>query len=79
MEKVAAERASGVKILPNIQMRYDHESISNRSWPGLLTTVLGVARQGNCENYATAKDNEQEKKERKKASSGNCGRVNAHT
>ena len=45
-------------------MRYDHESIPNRSWPGLPTTVSGVARQGTCGNYATAEYSENKKKKR---------------
>ena len=35
-------------------MRYDDQSIPDRSQPGLPTTASCVARQGTCGNYATA-------------------------
>ena len=51
----AAGRASGVKLFfQNIMIRYDDESIHNRSRPRLPTTASSVARQGSCEKYATA-------------------------
>ena len=46
-------------------MRYDHESISDRSRAGLPTTASGVARQlGTCGNYATAKHSENKSRKR---------------
>ena len=39
-------------------MRTVNKSIPDRSRPGLPTTASGVAQQGNCENYATAKHSE---------------------
>ena len=35
-------------------MRYNHQSIPDRSGLGLPTTASGVAQQGTCGNYATA-------------------------
>ena len=35
-------------------MHYGDESMPDQSRPGLPTNVSGVARQGTCENYATA-------------------------
>ena len=64
MRRVAAGRASGVKFLPNIKMRYDHESISDQSRLRLSTTASGVAQQGNCGNYATAKHSENKSRKR---------------
>ena len=55
MERVAAGRAFGVKILCQIiQMLYNDESMPDRLRPGLPATASGVARQGTYENYATA-------------------------
>ena len=46
-------------------MRYDHESISDRSLAGLPTTASGVARQlGTCGNYATAEHSENKSRKR---------------
>ena len=45
-------------------MRNYYQSIPDRSRAGLPTTVSGVAKQGTCENYATAKHSEN--KSRKK-------------
>ena len=39
-------------------MRSHHQSIPDRSRPGLPTTASGVAQQGTCGNYATAKHSE---------------------
>ena len=64
MGRVAAGKASGVKILPSIQMRYDHESIPNQSRPGLPTIASGVARQVTCGNYATAEHSENKRRKR---------------
>ena len=45
-------------------MRYVDKSIPNRSRPGLPTTTSGVARQGTCENYATAGLNKNKSRKR---------------
>ena len=45
-------------------MRYEHESIPDRSRPGLPTTASGVARQGTCGNYATAEHSENKSRKR---------------
>ena len=39
-------------------MRNHCQSIPDRSWFGLPTTASGVAQQGTCGNYATAKRSE---------------------
>ena len=39
-------------------MRNHYQSIPDRSRPGLPTTASGVAQQGTCGNYATAKHSE---------------------
>ena len=39
-------------------MRNHYQSIPDRSRPGLPTTTAGVAQQGTCGNYATAKHSE---------------------
>ena len=63
MGRVAAGRASGVNFFcQNIQMRYNHEPIPDRLRPGLPTTTSGVAQQGTCGNYATAKHSENKRK-----------------
>ena len=41
-----------------------HQSIPDRSRPGLPTTASGVAQQGTCGNYATAKHCENKSKKR---------------
>ena len=65
MGRVAAGRASGVKIFcQNRQMRNHHQSILDRSRPGLPTTASGVAQQGTCGNYTTAKHCENKSKKR---------------
>ena len=45
-------------------MRNHHQSIPDRSRPGLPTTASGVAQQGTCGNYATAKHCENKSKKR---------------
>ena len=45
-------------------MRNHYQSIPNRSRPGLPTTALGVAQQGTCGNYATAKHSENKSRKR---------------
>ena len=45
-------------------MRYNHESIPDRSLPGLTMTALGVARQGTCGNYATSGLSENKRRKR---------------
>ena len=45
-------------------MRNHYQSIPDRSRPGLPTTASGVAKQGTCENYATAKHSENKSKKR---------------
>ena len=64
MRRVAAGKASGVKILQKMQMRYDHESIPNRLRPGLPTIASGIARQGTCGTYATAEHSENKRRKR---------------
>ena len=66
MGRVAAGRASGVKLFcPNRQMRSHYQSMPDRSRPGLPTTASGVAQQGTCGNYATAKHNENKSRKRR--------------
>ena len=43
-------------------MRYDYESISDWSRPGLPMTVSGITQQGNCGNYATAEHSENKRR-----------------
>ena len=43
-------------------MRYNHESIPNRSRPGLTTTASGAVQQGTCGNYAIAEHNENKRR-----------------
>ena len=50
-------------------MRNHHQSIPDRSRPGLPTTASGVAQQGTCGNYTTAKHCESESRK------GGGGRV----
>ena len=45
-------------------MRNHYQSISDRSRPGLPTTASGVAQQGTCGNYATAKHSENRSRKR---------------
>ena len=45
-------------------MRNHYQSIPDRSRPGLPTTVSGVAQQGTCGNYATAKHSENKSRKR---------------
>ena len=45
-------------------MRNHCKSISDQSRPGLPTTTSGVAQQGTCRNYATAKQSENKSKKR---------------
>ena len=45
-------------------MRYNHQSIPDRSRSGLPTTASGVAEQGTCGNYATAKHSENKSRKR---------------
>ena len=45
-------------------MRYDDESIPDRSRPGLPTIASGVARQGTCGNYATTEHNKNKRRKR---------------
>ena len=45
-------------------MRNHHQSISDRSRPGLPTTASGVAQQATCGNYATAKHNKNKSRKR---------------
>ena len=48
----------------NRQMRNHYQSIPDRSRPGLLTTASGVAQQGTCGNYTTAKHSENKSRKR---------------
>ena len=43
-------------------MRNHYQSMPDRSRPGLPTTASGVAQQGTCGNYATAKHSENKSK-----------------
>ena len=43
-------------------MRNHYQSIPDRSRPGLPTITSGVAQQGTCGNYATAKHSENRRK-----------------
>ena len=45
-------------------MHNHHQSITDRSKPGLPTTASGVAQQDTCGNYATAKHCENNSKKR---------------
>ena len=45
-------------------MHNHYQSIPDRSRPGLPTIVSGVAQQGICGNYATAKQSENKNKKR---------------
>ena len=49
-------------------MRYNHQSIPDRSRPALPTIASGVAQQATCGNYATAKHskNKTRKRERRR-------------
>ena len=45
-------------------MRNHHQSIPDRSRPGLPTTASGAAQQGTCGNYATAERSRNKKRKR---------------
>ena len=45
-------------------MRNQCQSIPDRSRPGLPTSASGVAQQGTCGNYATAKHSENKNRKR---------------
>ena len=45
-------------------MRNHYQSVPDGSRPGLPTTVSGVAQQGTCGNYATAKHSENKTRKR---------------
>ena len=45
-------------------MRNHYQSIPDRSRPGLPTTASGVAQQGICGNYVTAKQSENKRRKR---------------
>ena len=65
MRRVAAGRASGIKIFcQSRQMRNHYQSILDQSRPGLPTTASGVSQQGTCGNYATAKQSENKSRKR---------------
>ena len=65
MGRVVAGRASSIKLFcQNRQMRNHYQSIPNRSRPGLPTTASGVAQQGTCGNYATAKHSKNKSRKR---------------
>ena len=65
MGRVAAARASGVKIFSqNRQMRNHYQSIPDRSRPGLRMIASGVAQQGTCGNYTTAKHSKNKSRKR---------------
>ena len=63
--RVAAGRAFGIKLFcQNRQMPNHYQSIPDWSRPGLPTTASGVAQQGICGNYATAKHSENKSRNR---------------
>ena len=63
--RVAAGRTSGVKpFFQIIQLFIVNKFIPDRSRPGLATTTSGVAQQGTCGNYATAKHSENKSRNR---------------
>ena len=65
MGRVAAGRASGVKIFcQNRLMRNHYQSIPDGSRPGLPTTASGVAQRGTCGNYATTEHFENKSRKR---------------
>ena len=45
-------------------MRYNHQSIGDRSRPELPTTASGVSQQGTCGNYATAEHSANKRRKR---------------
>ena len=45
-------------------MCYNHEFILDQSQLGLPTTASGLAQQGTCGNYATAKHSENKSRKR---------------
>ena len=45
-------------------MRNHYQSILDRSRPGLPMTASGVAQQGACGNYGTAKHSENKRRKR---------------
>ena len=60
-----AGRASGVKFFfQNRQIHNHYQSTPDQSRPGLPTTTSGVAQQGTCGNYATAKHSENKSRKR---------------
>ena len=50
------------------------QSIPDRSRPGLPTTASGVAQQGTCGNYATAKQSENKSRKRGRKASKKAAR-----
>ena len=46
-------------------MRNHYQSIPDRSRPGLPTTASGVAQQGTCGNFPTAKQSENKRRKRR--------------
>ena len=65
MERVIAGRASGIKLFCHIiQMCIVDKPILDRSWPRLPATASGVAQQGTCGNYATAKHSKNKSRKR---------------
>ena len=68
-------------------MRNHCQSIPDRSRPGLPTTASGVAQQGTCGNYATAKQSKNKSRKRggrrvkkqQKAWKGRCSFISVGT
>ena len=68
-------------------MRNHCQSIPDRSKPGLPTTASGVAQQGTCGNYATAKQSKNKSRKRggrrvkkqQKAWKGRCSLISVGT
>ena len=63
-------------------MCYNHQSIPDRLRLGLPTTALGVAQQGTCGNYATAKhseNNSRKRGERRVKRQRECGKEDAYS
>ena len=66
MGKVAAGRASGIKLFcQNRQMSNHYQSILDWSWLGLPMTASGAAQQDTCGNYATAKHSKNKSRKRR--------------
>ena len=81
MGRIAAGKEFSVKLFCQIiQMHIVDKSILDWLQPGLPMTASGVAQQGTCRNYGTAKHIENEQKEKGEGrGSGKCGEEDAHS